>query len=37
MNDLIAFGSLSPKAAQFLAACVKAQAEHPHLRWYRHR
>src|SRR5690242_14189662 len=25
MNDLIAFGSLSPKAAQFLAACVKGK------------
>ena len=25
MNDLISFGSLSPKAAQFLAACVKGK------------
>jgi pilus assembly protein CpaF len=25
MNDLIAFGSISPKAAQFLAACVKGK------------
>ncbi len=25
MNDLITFGSLSPKAAQFLAACVKGK------------
>jgi pilus assembly protein CpaF len=25
MNDLIAFGSVSPKAAQFLAACVKGK------------
>jgi pilus assembly protein CpaF len=25
MNDLISFGSISPKAAQFLAACVKGK------------
>src|SRR2546422_6218953 len=25
MNDLITFGSLTPKAAQFLAACVKGK------------
>src|SRR5438093_2296190 len=25
MNDLIAFGSIAPKAAQFLAACVKGK------------
>src|SRR4029077_2556041 len=25
INDLIAFGSLSPRAAQFLAACVKGK------------
>ena len=37
MDDLITFGSLTPKAAQFLAACVQGQAERPHLRRYRHR
>ena len=37
MDDLIAFGTITPKAAQFLAACVQGQAEHPHLRRYRHR
>ena len=25
MNDLISFGSISPKAAQFLASCVKGK------------
>ena len=37
MDDLIGFGSLTPKAAQFLAACVRREAERAHLRWYRHR
>ena len=37
MDDLINFGSLTPKAAHFLAACVAGQAEHPHLRRYRYR
>ena len=37
MDDLITFGSLTPKAAQFLAACMRGQAERPHLRRYRHR
>ena len=37
MDDLITFGTISPKAAQFLAACVQGQAQRPHLRRHRHR
>ena len=37
MDDLINFGSVSPEAAQFLSACVRGQAQRPHLRRYRHR
>ena len=37
MDDLIAFGSLTPKAAQFLAACTQREAERAHLRRYRYR
>ena len=37
MDDLIAFGSITAQAAHFLAACVRGQAERPHLRRYRHR
>ena len=37
MDDLIEFGSISPKAAQFLAALRQGQAQHPHLRRYRYR
>ena len=37
MDDLIGFGTLTPKAAGFLEACVAGQAEHAHLGWYGHR
>ena len=37
MDDLINFGSITPKAAQFLAACGQGQAERAHLRGYRYR
>ena len=37
MDDLINFGSISPKAALFLGDCAQGQAQHPHLRRYRHR
>ena len=37
INDLIPFGTMSARAAQFLGACVQGQAQHPHLRRNRHR
>ena len=37
MSDLIGFGSLSERAASFLQVLRAGQAEHPHLRRYRHR
>ena len=35
MEDLLRFGTLTPKAAQFLEAVRARQAEHPHLRRHR--
>ena len=37
IDDLIGFGSLTPKAAHFLAGVRRGQAEHAHLGRYRHR
>ena len=37
MDDLIGFGTITAKAAQFLVRVRAREAEHPHLRRYRHR
>ena len=37
MDDLIKFGTLTPKSAQFLAACREREAERAHLGRNRHR